>query len=66
MPRPDPGTGIPEQLAAAGLLASTVDVPDVPSGAALEALEAEVESWLESLPNALGLVEAVQADRNDR
>jgi hypothetical protein len=63
---PDPSGSVREQLAAAGLLEPKPTDPDLPRGAELRALEAEVEAWLDERPTGLGLSEAVQEDRSGR
>lgn len=63
---PDPAGSVRDRLAAAGLLATLPDTDDVPSIAELAVLEAEVEAWLDALPEPLGLSEAVIADREGR
>ncbi len=63
---PDPDRGVEEQLAAAGLLAPKGDDPDVPRGAAVRALEMQVEAWLDRRRGELGLAEAVLEDRSGR
>jgi hypothetical protein len=64
--RPDPAGSVRDQLAAAGLLAPIPETEDVPTAEELQALEAEVEAWLDALPEPLGLSEAVIADRDGR
>jgi hypothetical protein len=63
---PDPEGSVVERLDAAGLLAPKRFDPDLPSGEELLKLEAEVDAWLESLTEPLGLSEAVIADRDGR
>ena len=63
---PDPAGTVDAQLAAAGLLAPSVDAVDAPAGAEPRALEADVEAWLEARPDALGLSDAVLAERDGR
>ena len=63
---PDPGGNVRDQLMAAGLLAPKPPMDDPLTDAELEALEAEVDAWLDQLPEPLGLAEAVIADREVR
>ncbi|MBI3973012.1 MAG: CopG family transcriptional regulator [Chloroflexi bacterium] len=63
---PDPEGDAIQRLVAAGILVPKGDDPSVPQGEALEALEAEVEAWLDALPESLGLSEAILADRAAR
>ena len=60
---PDPDASIEDRLSAAGLLAPPPSFDDALDGAELEALEAELEAWLERQPTSLGLTEAVLEDR---
>ena len=53
-----------QRLAAAGLLAPPLEDADLPTDPAeIEALEQEYEAWVDSLPEPLGLAEAVMEDR---
>src|SRR5687768_11677449 len=63
---PDPAGSVVDQLMAAGLLAPKPPMDDPLMDAELEALEAEVDAWLDQLPEPLGLAEAVIADREGR
>jgi hypothetical protein len=63
---PDPDRGVGEKLAAAGLLAPKGDDPDLPRGAAVRALEMQVDAWLDRRTSELGLAEAVLEDRSSR
>ena len=63
---PDPAGAVEARLAAAGLLAPPMDAAEAPSGAALRALEADVEAWLDARSGALGLSDAVLQERDDR
>jgi hypothetical protein len=55
-----------EALAAAGLLGAPPAANDLPTDpAARLALEQEIEDWLDSLTEPLGLAEAVIEDRQD-
>jgi hypothetical protein len=63
---PDPEGSVVEQLAAAGLLAPKPPLDEVLSDEELRALEAEVDAWLDQLPEPLNLAEAVLADREGR
>jgi hypothetical protein len=63
---PESDESIREHVSAADLLAPKPDDPDLPRGAELRALEAEVEAWLEARPTGLGLSEAVREDRGGR
>jgi len=63
---PDPGLGMQDQLAAAGLLVPKDNDPGLPHGPAVAALEAEVDVWLAKRATALDLSEAVLEDRSGR
>jgi len=62
---PDPGGGVAARLQAAGLLAVIPHNDDTPTPDELRALEAELDDWLDSLPEPLGLTEAVLAEREE-
>lgn len=63
---PDPDRSVEEQLAAAGLLVPSGDDPEAPRGAAVRALETQVEAWLAAHPIGLGLSQAIREDRSGR
>lgn len=63
---PDSTSSVEAQLAAAGLLAPIGDLAEALSGAQVRALEAEVETWLESRRDGLGLSAAVVEERDGR
>jgi hypothetical protein len=60
---PEPEDEVVAKLRAAGLLVPKPDDPDLPTGAEAAALEAELYAWLDSLPEPLGLSEAVLKER---
>jgi hypothetical protein len=62
---PGPENEMIAKLRAAGLLAPKPDRPDLPTGAEAEALEAKLYAWLDSLPEPLGLSEAVLEEREE-
>jgi hypothetical protein len=62
---PEPEDEAVAKLRAAGLLLPRPDFPDLPSGAELEALRAEVDAWLDEFPNGLHLAEEVIAERRE-
>ncbi len=62
---PDPEGSVRDRLKAAGLLATLPPDEDVVTGAELEALEAELDALLESLPGPIGLSQAVLDERDE-
>lgn len=63
---PDPESDdVLARLEAAGLLAPRATIPDLPTGEALRALEAEFEAWLETTDANPRLGEAVIQDREE-
>lgn len=65
LPDPAPAGSVRAQLEAAGFLATMHFGDDVPTGEKLADLEAEVEAWLNALPEPLGLSDAVLAERDE-
>ena len=62
---PDPEGDVTARLQAAGLLAVLPYDENTPTPEELEALEAELDEWLDSLPEPLGLSEAILAEREE-
>jgi hypothetical protein len=60
---PDPEAGVLEKLEAAGLLLPPREEPDLPRGKAAEELNQELEAWLETQTEPLGLSRTVMEDR---
>src|SRR5436190_23054423 len=60
---PDPDASVLDRLEAAGVLLPPPEESDLPSGKEAAELEAELEAWLETQMEPLGLSQAVMEDR---